>query len=1075
MKSAYRDAPLPGARAGIFLIVASLFLVSGATGLIYQVAWTRLFTTVFGNTTHAVSAVLTSFMAGLGLGSYYFGKIADRQRRVLLTYALLEVGIGVAALLLPAGVESVESIYAGLYRTFPSSLWILTLAKAGISFLFLLVPTFLMGATLPVLGRFVVSRVGQVGSRVGLLYAVNTLGATLGCLITGFWLIEHFGVKGTIRVAAAANFGLALCFFLLHRLGGRAGAPIDSGGTEEADKSTIEESLSTDRRRIVLLAFGLGGFCSLAYEVLWFRVLVFQLKTTVYSFSLMLAAMLTGIALGSALFSAIEALFGRSDRAAPRDGGRYWPLFGYVEAAIGLLGIVSIPLFGRLETWSDTLSQSSFTGRMFWTYVMAGCVMFAPALLMGAAFPVVCRIWSRSASTIGASVGTVYAANTVGCIFGPIVTGFFLVRALGTQWSIMVIALVNIAVAALVLLKERSLKHTIALGCIVGAALAGVVSIPGNLLFEYFNVGEKLLNSHVKILYAHEGVECITTVHLYPDQNRVISTGSINVAGTPLTLRTTQKLQAHIPLLLHPAPKEVCQIGFGSGETSHIVTSYDVDRLDLVDISAGVLETSARFFDDINGGVVDHPRFNAIIMDGANYLRVTDKTYDIILNDATWPYLSGCNALYTVDHFAAGRARLKPGGIMTSWFPLDLAIEDFQILLKSFHHVFPHVQLWVGMTHRNMHSLVAGSMEPFSIDASRFLRRFGRYACSDLRSVDLDDPALFLSSLVMDQDALGPELDNLGLNTNDTPILEFAESRMSRRGTSANVLPSFQYMNRKRASILPCLRHVEKLGGAARDFVNDIDAAQRAAGHMLSGLIMREVEDRRFVAEIEQALAVYPNHPGALRILKKMHRLATLDTSKYRRMSPLDLLKTAEDLFRSGAFAKAEEVLAIGIEKDPNDHHLLYLLGVVLVRQERHAEGVAVLRKAVRIEPDLAPPWNNLGAALVSMGEIDAGIGAYRKALAIDPEFFGALNNLGTALVDKGRIEEGIVCYRKVLGRKPNMAETHYLLGLANEKKGRIDDAIRCCRKALAIEPAPRLDRAAVRAALDRMREAKNR
>ncbi len=1004
----------------LFFIVALLFLISGATGLIYQVVWTRMFTIVFGNTTYAVSAVLTAFMAGLALGSHVFGRFVDKQRRVLLIYALLEVGIAVAALLLPDVVEASESVYVSVYRTFPESEWLLTLIKGGISFVILLVPTFLMGATLPVLSRFMVEQSRQVGSRVGLLYAVNTLGATVGCLLTGFFLIELIGVQATVRVAAAANLFLALAFFLLDRAVGRAASP--AGGAEaggEPDESPLDEPpLPADRLRILLVAFGVAGFCSLAYEVLWFRVLVMQLKTTTYSFSVMLAAFLSGIALGSALFSVLESRIGSrksSDRRA------YWLLFGWIEAAIGLLGLASIALFAGLEKLAGNVTVDSWTLLMVKNYLIAATIMLVPATLMGMAFPVVCRIVSRSASKIGASVGGVYAANTVGCIFGPLVTGFVLVRAMGTQWAIVLIALLNLLVATVILFKERSRLTTVVLSVFWAGAAGGILFIPGDLLFQYYNVAEKGFDSRVKILYAHEGLECITTVHEYPppDGRRVISTGSVNVAGTGMTLRTTQKLQAHIPLLLHPDPKELLQIGFGSGETSGIVTSYDIDRLDLVDISEGVLKTSAKYFEKINQGVVDHPKFHPIIMDGANYLRVTDKKYDVIMNDATWPFLAGCNALYTRDHFEAGRSCLKPGGFMTSWFPLDMAVGDFKILLRTFNDVFPHVQVWVGMTHRNKHCLVLGSMERVKIDASRFLRRFGRFAANDLGEVGLRLPVVFLSSLVLDERGFGPSVADLPLNTHDDPILEFSSRR--RTGMFTDMRDIFKVFDATPADPLSYMVGIQALPEPGRgEFADRLRAATRAATHIVRGVIYRESEDERFMREIDAADIAFPNHPGVKFLRSEVEQISAIDMGDLANADLKKLFRVSNDLFKTGFDEKALEVLKEADRKYPGDHRIQFKLGFAYKKLGRLQEAAAAYKEAIRLKPDFVQCLNNLGLVLVDLGDLDGGISTYCRALELKPEEPRLLFNLGLVHARKGERSEAIRYYKKVLEVRPD-------------------------------------------------------
>src|SRR3989344_4708333 len=317
---------------GLLLAICILFFISGATGLVYEVVWTRFFVVVYGNTTYGVSAVLTAFMGGLGLGSYFFGRIIDRKRDYLLIYALLEIGIAVTAVAMPWILHSLQGLYSAVYDAFPASVWVLQVVRTLLSFAILIVPTFLMGATLPVITRFFVSRDDQVGTGIGVLYGANTLGATVGSFLTGFLLIKIFGLTQTVYVAAVFNLLLAVAFLLLRRL---LGAPLGTGsGTENvaglstpSGRDAPPAVLTPARTKLLLACFALAGFTSLAYEVLWFRLLVFELQTTIYAFTAMLTTFLIGIGLGSAIFSALQK---RARGAHP-----YWDYFGYVEAAIG--------------------------------------------------------------------------------------------------------------------------------------------------------------------------------------------------------------------------------------------------------------------------------------------------------------------------------------------------------------------------------------------------------------------------------------------------------------------------------------------------------------------------------------------------------------------------------------------------------------------------------------------------------------------------------------------------------------------------------------------------------------------
>jgi len=872
-------------KVGVFMpltpLFVFLFFLSGATGLIYEMVWVRLFTVVFGNTTYGVSAVLTAFMAGLGMGSYVFGRLVDRKRNPLLIYAYLEVGIALSALAMPHILLLLEGLYSSIYNQYPTSIWLLQVIRTILSFLVLVVPTFLMGATLPVITKFLARRNIHAGRTIGLLYASNTLGATTGCLLTGLVLFKVFGLEMTTYISAALNFLLAGIFLVLNKFAAGAqdedlsAIPVRAGKHAPAAPS---REITALERNILLLCFALAGFTSLAYEVLWFRLLVFQMQTTVYAFTAMLTTFLAGIGLGSALFALID----RRQRGA----AQYWAPFAYLEMAIGVLGLLSIVLLGSLD---PLITHVSYTFWKFFGLLFASSfiIMLLPTILMGVAFPMVCRIYSQNVGRIGSVVGSVYAWNTVGAIFGAFITGFFLVRLLGTQKSLILISLCNFLIATIVLafapkvarsaaahpgglekdeFSRGKLKRAWVLAGLWLLPVVIIVFIPGDFLFQYYNIGEKRHNERAEILYADEGVQGITTVHRYPEGYRVISTGSINVAGTSYTLRTTQILQGHIPMLLHPEAKQVLQVGFGSGETAHIVTQYaNVEQHDTVEISQSVIDTSARFFQDINHDVVKNPKFHPIIMDGANYLRLTRKKYDVIMNDSIWPFYAGNSGLYTRGYFEAGRDHLNPGGIMTSWLPIDIAIDDFKVLLNTFHSVFPYVTVWMATTHDNKHALIAGSLERIEIDLERFLDRFQKFSAADLKEINLGDPVDFLDTFKMDEQGFGESFGSSAIHTEDKPILEFS---ISREQQDWAIYRTYELVQSLSTSFVP---YLSSHSGRGREVLDKLAVANRASSHVMKGMVLKGKHNEAFYAEFETALKIWPQHPGARRFLIEAH------------------------------------------------------------------------------------------------------------------------------------------------------------------------------------------------------------
>ncbi len=1029
-------------------VVLPLFFLSGACGLVYEVAWVRLFVRVFGNTTYSVTAVLSAFMAGLALGSFLLGRRADRAGRPLILYSLLEGGIGLAALAVPVAVPLLQPLYAYLFNTLGFSDALLTLVRFALSFLLMLLPAVLMGGTLPVMSRFYIRRLGHLGAKAGLLYGINTLGATAGCFLAGFYGIEVFGVRGTVYLAAAVNLVIGAVAVLLDRF--MAGRGVAETKEIPDDGEASVPALTGTPRAVFLVLVGLAGFASLSYEVLWTRLLVFKLKTTVYAFSSMLTTFLMGIGLGGVLFSAAERRFRNIN---------YPHLWAALQGAVAVSGFASILLFGIFERLPFSAAVSSgWTAKVVYTgFFPSLVIMLLPTLLMGVAFPAAVAACTGRIERLSSSMGTVYAANTAGSIFGSLATGFFLVRALGTQGSLSAMAVLGACAAAAVMFlpgagafppgkkSVPSAGKLLKYGALALPALAvlAVIILPPRYLFEYYNIGERRHDRTAVIDYAHEGIEGITTVHHFENGSRVISTGSINVAGTAFTLRTTQKLQAHIPMLLHPGPKRVCQIGFGSGETSRILVSYGIDRLDLVEISRSVIDTSDRFFRDINGGVAHHPRFNAVIMDGANYLRMTGEKYDVIMNDSIWPYYAGNSGLYTAEYFAAAKSRLREGGIMTSWVPVDMDLESLVSLLKTFRAEFPYVGFWYATSHENLHALVVGSLSPMTVDTEIFVRRFERYARKDLSGIGYATPAMMLDICKFDHSAVDAMDWDVPLHTEDRPYLEYALSRTTMHDMENSL--SLVRLYRQPADILLSRGAGGVTAGALR---RDMATLHEATGHVLAGLVMSARLDPRYLDEYRRALRIRPDYPGISRRVdgdKTPGPGAVADTRL--------LLSRARALLGEGRADEAAAHARRVLEIDPGSGEALTLLGETYIRKGRLVEAAELLRRALREEPGRFEACYHLGWIALRRGDLDGAVMRFKKGIDINPNAAELHYALGKTYGFQDRLEKARQSYGRAVRLTPFDAEPYYEMGLIDERRGRYGEARRNFEKAIRFNP----------------------
>jgi spermidine synthase len=844
------------------------FFLSGACGLVYEVVWMRMLTLVFGATAFATSTILASFFAGLALGAFVFGRVVDRGRNPLILYSILEAGVGIFAFLMPLLFAGLSDVYVAAHRGLGLEFYQLSLLRFALSFLILLVPATLMGGTLPVIIKFFAERKERLGWDVGRLYATNTFGAVVGTVLAGFFLILMLGVREAAYAAGAVNLLIALMVFLMGRRieWGDALASDDScedvgdpnAATDQPRYPAPEsgrETVSVKTARLVLWAFALSGFCSLALEVLWTRSLVFFLDNSTHAFTTILTAFLLGIALGSVVIA----------RFIDRGRNLVWWM-GLLEVLIGVSAILAIPILGRTTPViqnlleldpTDPLLQWKWVGMRFATTLT---VIFVPTLLIGMTFPLVTKIWTRSVRTVGTALGQVYSANTLGGVLGSALAGFLLIPVLGVKVSIVLIAGLNVAIGILLMAVDpvTSRRQKTVAGVFAGAAFGGLAGF-------YLTSGAMNLTSHTervdaaRVLFYEEGIGA--TVKVFEDHygDRLVSINGFPVAGTPLGLQDAQIPLAHLPLLLNDAPKpSVNLIGFGAGGASWGVMQYHIAEVDVVELVPAVLDAAVHF-PDINHGVLNMPGYNAILGDGRNYALVTDKKYDVISVDATSPKMAGNGSLYALEFYELLKRNLAPGGVVVQWYPLHLlSYDEVRMTTKTFLEVFPHTSLW--LTPLRGHAIILGTEERLQIDVDSFRRKLEQeHILDELGELNVTDLQDVLSWFVMGEDNLRGFLGEIGLNTDNHPILEFTPA-MAYFAADLFKADNMYQFREHRESILPYLTN---LGGTEEENAAFAEAVQRryeATQHSLAGdvnLLMGRRDDA--ILEYNLALAIDPD------------------------------------------------------------------------------------------------------------------------------------------------------------------------------------------------------------------------
>ena len=629
-----------------------------------------------------------------------------------------------------------------------------------------------MGGTLPILTRFVAAGRSQPGRTAGWLYAANTAGAVMGCFVTGCILIYALGVIETNLLAAVIDLGVGAAALAWDRRSAMI-TPDERRPDAEAPGAIAWGSMA-------VVVATVSGFCGMAYEVLWSRGLLAAVTDdTTYAFTLMLTAFLGGHALGA-------AVSGRSGR----DGSlaHDWQWLGTAQILAAATALLSLPLLvvarGPINQLSFIESMSFWGGRIPYHLAISLAVFAPSAAFLGASFAIAARLYVGRGRPVGASTGRLYGLNTLGAIAGAIAATAWLIPNLGTQGAVVLLALAQAAVGALtIVLCGRSVggwpgRLVLVSGWVIVLALACQI----NRIFPLAEIYAK--QEPGKLLALIEGSGAAITVHQRTESDRVISINGVNVAGTNPVLRATQKLQAHLPICLHPAPRSVLQIGFGSGGTCYSVSLHpEVESIEVVELNPDVLRVASEWFGDINHGVLKDPRVRARIADAKSHVASSDQTYDLILSDSTHPRFRGNAALYASDYFADCSRRLRPGGLLSTWLPLyGQSVEDIRGILKSIQSVFPHVQVWYANSEPHENTIVLASQQPIAIDPDRLgLRLAAGPVARDLAEVGFTTTIQVLDFFLLGDRAVADFSRTGRLNTDDHPRLEFLAPRSLRR------------------------------------------------------------------------------------------------------------------------------------------------------------------------------------------------------------------------------------------------------------------------------------------------------
>lgn len=796
-------------------IVLALFFCSGATALVYEVVWSKLLSQMFGSTIYAQTVVLAVFMGGLALGNRMLGVWADRLQQPVRAYGCLEIAIGIYAFFFLTFDRAADHLFVGVGSHIVERPGLLLALKGVLSAGLLLGPTILMGGTLPLLAAWLQKSSLDAGRRSARFYSVNSLGAVAGAALAGFWLVQSFGIVGTLRITGVVNVIVGAVAILLSR-GGLVEQHVHAAPSEPVPGPEAAAPGTLHRAGLIVAS---TGAVSMGLELVSSRSLALIFGSSLQTFAVVLMAFILGIGLGSAWIASPRRKGGESERR--------------IVVLLCLAAAWVVLLVFNIERWVDLYriartglarTPAGYVFHELFTVAMALVILGLPAAWVGAVLPLMIRAVAHEGSALGARVGGLLTWNTLGAVGGTLTTGFVLMPLVGLRNSFGVLALV-LALAALVVAWSRRWRPGMAAG-------AGVVLFAG-CLFVFGDAGWQCVISsgvfraeetqfdpavmgfrkaHVQVLFYNDAPDATVSVEqddgVMGKPDRSLRINGKTEASTGLDF-ANQLLLAHLPLLAKPDARDVFVLGLGSGMTAGAVLAYpSVGRIDLAENCEPVIQAS-RLFEDWNRHVIDNPRTHLWPEDARTMLKLRPQLYDVIVTEPSNPWTVGVGSVFSREYYELAARRLKPNGIVAQWFHLyEMNEEVLRLVLRTFGSTFPCMEVWDAGTGD---IIILGSKRPWPSGPDLFRRGFAiERVRTDMNMIEIRSPEALLARQLASQRTAFAIVGDGPIQSDLHPILEYAAPRAQYMGYGCRMLDRFD--ERTRQQLLGPRRKREVLG-----------------------------------------------------------------------------------------------------------------------------------------------------------------------------------------------------------------------------------------------------------------------
>lgn len=1023
-------------------LFALAYTCSGVAGLIYEVIWTRLLTLYIGHTTAAASAVVAAFLGGLAVGAAAGGAVASRisRRQSLYGYVGLELFVGLAALMLPFELSALTPLLAWAYQDGAPGL-LFPIIRLLVCLLMIFLPAAALGATFPMAIRWFASESPNPARPTSVLYALNTVGAAVGALLAGFVLIPSIGLSGATYLGVGGSALAALSVLFLARLDGRRGdtPPVSASAAKRKGprrpafrRAPAEDEIvySPRLRRLAVGILGVSGFASLMHEIVWTRILSLVLGPTIYAFAATLAAVIAGVACGSALGS---WLVGRGNR-----GRQHAVIYlAFALAAAALTVSVTSSLAGqeipRLVA-RQMASASQLFDQLFQQGALLTTALILPsAICLGATFPLTLAIVGESSPRVAGRFAIVYAVNTLGAVTGSLAAGFLVIPWLGLQGTLYLVSgcLIAAALAVVLVASLPRIPRIAGMVMTAAAALALVVSPPwdrellasGAYLYAPFVPKDLDLETLLKagtLLYYREGASSTVSVKRLTGTTTLAVDGKVDASNRGDML--TQKLIAHLPLLLHDQPRDVAIVGLGSGATAGAALRHPIARADVIEISPEVVEAS-RFFEAENHRALEDPRTHLIVGDGRSHLLLSARQYDVIISEPSNPWIAGVAALFTQEFFQAARARLAPNGIICQWAnAYNISNADLRAIVATFRSVFPDGMMFLVGADDVLLVGSTGPLEPRLPNIAAHWHRPG--VAEDLASVSTLEPFSLLSLYAGGPRELERYAQGAAVLTDDRMTLEFSAPHelhnrsAGENGATVTALlgqdegPEAVRAARAAATVVQwrnraaMMARADAVGNAYDDYVHALTLDPGDAS-TLAGLVRTAILTSRSADALSWVKSLTAGRAPSAEVLVAISKLlastgepadaldSALQASRLTPVAPAALEQLASLHADAGDLAKLNAVVEMLTQAAPARPATPYYAAVAAFLDGRPADAVARAQQAVALDRNYAPVYDLLGAAYTRLGQAAQAQEAFRTSLTFDAHDSTAYTNLG--------------------------------------------------------------------------------